>query len=127
MSSNTKTISARVPLDIYEMVENTCKHKGVNKNQLITELITKAPSKPSKLSRGGTVKDVSQTNMPDEIKAVISGAGGLGAGLLVYNILDDYLPEEKVGGKDTKEDIVSLCAIAVGIGMTMGLFSLMKK
>lgn len=125
--SNTKTISARVPLDVYKMVENTCKHKGLNKNQLITELITQAPSKPSKLSSGGSIADISESTMPDEIKAVLSGAGGLGAGMLVYNILDDYLPEEKVGGRDTKEDIIMVCAVAVGIGMTMGLFNLLKK
>lgn len=124
--SNTKTISARVPLDIYEMVENTCKHKGLNKSQLITEMITKAPSKPS-LSKGGSVVNVSESTMPEEIRHVLSAAGGLGAGLLVYNVLDEHLPTDRFESEETKRDIVILCSIAVGLGAMFGLSKLLKS
>jgi hypothetical protein len=39
MAVNTKTLSVRVPIDVAKMVENTCKQRGLSKNQLLSELI----------------------------------------------------------------------------------------
>jgi len=122
--STTKTVSARVPLDIAEMVENVCKQRGVNKSQLITELITSAPSKPN-FSDGGAVT-LAKNPMPEEIRHVLSAGGGLGVGLLVHNVLDEYLPKDKFDNEQIRKDIILLAAIAVGMGAMFGLSKLLK-
>ena len=124
--SKTKTISARVPVDVYEMVENTCKHKGLNKSQLIQDLITQAPSKQS-MKVGGEVANVTGSTMPEEIRHMLSAAGGLGAGLLVYNVLDEHLPSERFQSEEMKRDVMILCSIAVGMGAMFGLSKLLKS
>lgn len=122
--NKTKTISARVPLDIAEMVENACKHKGVNKSQLITNLITQAPSKQN-FSDGGTVT-LAKNPMPEEVRHLLSAGGGLGVGLLVHNVLDEYLPMDKFDNEQIRKDIILLAAIAVGMGAMFGLSKLLK-
>lgn len=124
--SKTKTISARVPVDVYEMVENTCKHKGLNKSQLIQDLITQAPSKQS-MKVGGEIANIDDSSMPEEVRHMLSAAGGLGAGLLVYNVLDEHLPVERFKSEEMKRDIVILCSIAVGLGAMFGLSKLLKQ
>ena len=123
--SKTKTISARVPLDIAEMVENACKHKGVNKSQLITNLITNAPNQP--MARGGAVKTMDVSSMPDEIKAILSAGGGLGVGMLVHNVLEEHLPYDRFKNDEVRENVIMLCAIAVGMGTVIGLTRLLKN
>ena len=39
MSIKTTTLSVRVPIDVATMVANTCKQRGINRNQLLTECI----------------------------------------------------------------------------------------
>ena len=124
--SKTKTISARVPVDVYEMVENTCKHKGLNKSQLIQDLITQAPSKQS-MKVGGEIANIDDSSMPEEVRHMLSAAGGLGAGLLVYNVLDEHLPTERFNSEEAKRDIIILCSIAVGMGAMFGLSKLLKS
>ena len=127
--SKTKTISARVPLDIAKMVEDSCKHRGLNKSQFLTEIITSAPSKQDivRLKMGGSVANTSAEKLPKEIRGVLAASGGLGVGLLVHNVLNKYLPAEKVGGEEAKEDIMLLVSIAVGVGAMVGLSSMLKK
>lgn len=126
--SKTTTVSARVPIDVAEMVENTCKQRGMSKSALIGELLTMAPSKQvHKVGGkvGGAVLDTKST-MPEELKHIISAAGGLGVGMLVYNILDNHLPDEKFKSKEMKNNVVTLCAIAVGFGAVFGIAQLLK-
>lgn len=121
--SKSKTISARVPLDIAEMVENTCKQRGLNKSQLIGELITQAPSKQN-FKGGGAVQT---SSIPEEVKSLLAGAGGLGVGMLVHNVLDEHLPVDRFKSEDSRQDIILLCSIAVGMGALLGISSLLKK
>ena len=123
--SKTKTISARVPLDVAEMVENSCKHKGLNKSQLITELITQAPNKP--VYKGGGEIAISESSMPEEVRHLLSAGGGLGVGLLVHNVLDEHLPHDRFKNADARNDVIMLCAIAVGMGAMFGLSKLLKQ
>jgi hypothetical protein len=124
--NKTKTISARVPLDIAEMVENACKHKGVNKSQLITSLITQAPNKPNMAQGGVVAKTMNVDSMPEEVRHLLSAGGGLGVGLLVHNVLDEYLPTDKFDNEQIRKDIILLAAIAVGMGAMFGLSKLLK-
>ena len=120
----TTTISARVPLDIAQMVENSCKHKGLNKSQLITSLITQAPNQPT-FSSGGAVV-LKESSMPEEIRTVLAAGGGLGVGLLVHNVLDEHLPMDRFKNAEIRSDVITLCAIAVGMGAMFGLSKLLK-
>lgn len=124
--NKTKTISARVPLDIAEMVENACKHKGVNKSQLITSLITQTPNKP--MAEGGFVaKTIEVDTMPEEIKTILAAGGGLGVGMLVHNVLDEHLPYDRFKNEEVRDNVIMLCAIAVGMGTVLGLTRLLKN
>lgn len=123
--SNTKTISARVPLDVAEMVENACKQRGVNKSRLITELITSAPRKQN-FSGGGELQ-LDSSSMPEEVRHLLSAGGGLGVGLLVHNVLEEHLPMDRFKNEDVRKDVIMLCAIAVGMGAMFGLSKLLKN
>jgi hypothetical protein len=106
----TKVISARVPVDVANMVENACKQSGMSKSAYIIELVTKPSTKVMK--QGGNV--VESIHVPDELNEMLSAVGGVGVGVLVYKILQVYLPKDKFTEEDRKT--ISLLG-AVGAGM----------
>jgi hypothetical protein len=123
--AKTTTVSARVPVDIGKMVERTCKQRGISKSALIGELLTQAPSKPINKGVGGAILNTKST-MPEEARSVIAAAGGLGVGMLVYNVLDNHLPEEKFSTPQMKKDVATICAITIGLGAVFGIAKLLK-
>lgn len=119
----TKIISARVPLDVAEMVENACKHKGVNKSQLITRLIT-AP-RNEVYSQGGELAVID--TMDEGVRSILSAGGGLAIGLLIHNVLKTHLPTDRFHSEESRNDAIILCTIAAGMGAMLGINKLIKS
>jgi len=102
----SKVISARVPLDIAEMFEKTCKQRGITKSKYLVDHIT-SPGIQT-FDNGGIVE------LPSEVGDLLSVVGGTGIGLLLFRIVNNGLKE-----KDYTENerllFAGTCAIAGGL------------
>jgi hypothetical protein len=118
--SATKIMSVRVPLDVAEMIENTCKSRGITRNALLSECIaSQGKLSVTKFAKGG------QTQMPNELTEILSGIGGVGIGATVYHILDNELPRE--WDKDTRSLVSVVGAVAGGLLAVYGIQKLLEK
>ena len=118
--SATKTLSVRVPLDVADMIENTCKSRGITRNALLSECIaSQGKLSITKFSNGG------QTTMPDELTEILSGIGGIGIGATVYHILDNELPTD--WDVNTRNLVSVIGAVAGGLVAFYGIQKLLDK
>jgi hypothetical protein len=124
MNPKTTTISARMPVDVANMLKNSCKQNGMTMSKYLTAIAT-TPQNNASLGSVGLV-DVDNIELPSEIKAVLSALGGAGIGLLVYKLIKTYMPRDKFED-DTIENIALLSGIASGLGSVIAIDKLIKK
>lgn len=124
MIEKTTTISARVPVDIANMLKHSCKQKGTNISQYLTQIVTTPPNNIS-LGSGGIV-NVDNIELPSELKTVLSALGGAGIGLLVYKLIKAYAPKDKLEDSAI-ENIALLCATVSGLGSVIAIDKLIRK
>ncbi len=124
MDSKTTTISARVPVDVANMLKHSCKQNGMNMSKYLTQIATR-PQNNNSLAVGGLI-NVDNIELPSEIKAVLSALGGAGVGLLVYKLIKVYMPRDKFED-DTIENIALLSGIASGLGSVIAIDKLISK
>lgn len=124
MDLKTTTISARVPVDVANMLKYSCKKNGMNMSKYLTQIAT-SPQNNNSLAPGGLV-NVDNIELPSEIKTVLSALGGAGVGLLVYKLIKVYMPRDKFED-DTIENIALLSGIASGLGSVIAIDKLIKK
>lgn len=115
-------ISARVPVDVAQMIKNGAKTQGISPSKYISNFVTYTPQK---LNKGGNIAIVNH-ELPEEIKQVLSAVGGLGIGILVYNVLKNYLPTDTMD-KETRENVALLGSVAGGLVGLLALDSLLNK
>lgn len=121
MSELTKVISARVPIDVANMFDAIAKEKGVTKSSILVDALTQAPNtsvNASMLAKGGKVAVIPKlatTPFPDELKGLLSIGGGLGTGLIVYNVLEAFLPDDGRWSDEKRNAISTLGATAAGL------------
>jgi len=123
MEAKTTVISARIPVDIAEMVKKTCLQRNISMSNYLTQVITD-PQTPT-FSKGGTV-NTPGIAVNEDLKAILSGLGGLGIGMVVYKLLNAYLPRDKF----TEEEIESysfLGSMACGIGSAFAINKIIKN
>jgi pyridoxal biosynthesis lyase PdxS len=121
MSVNTKTLSVRVPIDVASMVENTCKQRGITRNQLLTECIaSQGVVGVNNFEKGGVAEP-----MDDTLTQILIGIGGVATGTLVYHLLNNNLP--KSWDKETRELVSAVSAIASGFALAYGLDKATRK
>jgi hypothetical protein len=109
--SATKVLSARVPVDVFDMFTNMCKHNNMNKNQMLSNMV----QQPTTLMSTGGVVSIQDHKLPKEMKNILSAVGGVAVGGIVYHLLKNYLPKDKFT-QEQIDDISGLCAIASGLG-----------
>jgi|688.fasta_scaffold332154_1 hypothetical protein len=119
----TKVISARVPLDVYAMLETLSKQQGQSKNKIVGDLISTSAMTPSLLSTGKPTIKVKP--IPLMLKNVLIGVGGAGVGYIVYELLQKHLPNYNFTTEEVN-DISALAAIASGLGTSAFLASLLR-
>jgi hypothetical protein len=119
----TKVISARVPLDVYAMLETLSKQQGLSKNKIVGDLISTSATTPSVLSVGKP--SIKVKPMPKILKNALVGVGGLGVGYIVYELLQEHLPKYNFS-TDEVDNISSFGAIATGLGTSAFLAHLMR-
>lgn len=118
-------ISARVPVDIANMIKETCKQQNLSTSKYLQKIV-ESPSTSLILANGGAVNNIESFELPKEIKQILSAVGGIGVGTMVYKILMSSLPNEKFT-IDQRENISLLCAIASGIGGIIAIEKLLGK
>jgi hypothetical protein len=124
MIQKTTTISARVPVDVANMIKNSCKQNGMSMSKYLTQIAT-TPQNNSSFQSGGLV-NVDKIELPSEIKPFLSALGGTGVGLLVYKLIKAYMPRDKFED-ETIENIALLSAIASGLGSVIAIEKLLEK
>jgi len=132
MSELTKVISARVPIDVANMFDAIAKEKGVTKSSILVDALTQAPNtsvNASMLAKGGkvAVPKLATTPFPDELKGLLSIGGGLGTGLIVYNVLEAFLPDDGRWTDEKRNAISTLGATAAGLLGFLTIDSLVNK
>lgn len=121
MSIKTTTLSVRVPIDVATMVANTCKQRGINKNQLLTECIaSQGVVGVNNFEKGGVAEP-----MNDVLTDILIGIGGVATGTVVYHLLNNNLP--KTWDKDTREMVSMISAIGSAFAMAYGLDKSTRK
>tara|TARA_B110000285_G_C15038811_1_gene570739 strand:+ start:746 stop:1102 length:357 start_codon:yes stop_codon:yes gene_type:complete len=102
----SKVISARVPIDIAEMFEKTCKQRGITKSKYLVDHIT-SPGLQT-FDKGGIVE------LPENVSDLLSVVGGTGIGILLFRIVNNGLKD-----KDYTENerllFAGTCAVAGGL------------
>lgn len=124
MIEKTTTISARVPVDVANMIKHSCKENGTTMSKYLTQIVT-SPQNNNFLASGGLV-NADDIKLPSEIKSVLTALGGAGIGLLVYKLIKAYMPRDKFE-EDTIENIALLSAIASGLGSVVAIDKLIRK
>lgn len=115
MAVNTKTLSVRVPIDVANMIENTCKQRGITRNQLLTECIaSEGVVGVNNYSEGGVAEPMNEV-----LTDILIGIGGLATGSVVYHLLNNNLP--KSWNEDTREMVSMISAIGSAFAMAYGL------
>lgn len=121
MAVNTKTLSVRVPIDVYNMVENTSKQRGITRNQMLQECIASQGIIGVKsFNEGSQVKP-----MDNSLTDLLTGIGGLATGSVVYHLLNNNLPN--TWDEDTKEVISIAGAIVSAFAVVYGLNKIKEK
>lgn len=115
------TISARVPLDVAEMIKRASKKQGISQSAYISNAIVNTP----KMAKGGVI-DLQMNNVPEEVGGILTVVGGLGAGTIVYQLLKNYLPADKFD-KEQIEMIAIGSAIAGGLLTSSLIESVVNK
>lgn len=115
----SKIISARVPEDVAELLDKACKRSGESRNaylgRIISSVDTSKPTNDLQVER----------SMPDVTKTLISALGGVGAGTIVYKILDSHLPRDR-WEDDERQSIVNISTIAAALIAGVGIHQLLK-
>ena len=120
MAIKTTTLSVRVPIDVATMVANTCKQRGINRNQLLTECIaSQGVVGVNTYAEGGVAP------MDDTLTQILIGSGGVATGTVVYHLLNNNLP--KTWDKDTKEMVSMISAIGSAFAVAYGLDKATRK
>jgi len=109
----TKVISARVPLDVYAMLETLSKQQGQSKNKIVGDLISTSATTPSVLSIGKP--SIKVKPMPKILKNALIGVGGMGVGYIVYELLQQKLPNYNFTDEEVN-NLSMLGALATGLG-----------
>ena len=121
MSIKTTTLSVRVPIDVATMVANTCKQRGINRNQLLTECIaSQGVVGVNNYANGGVAEP-----MPEMLTDLLIGVGSLATGTVVYHLLNNNLP--KSWSQETREMVSIVSAISSGFAMAYGLEKATRK
>ena len=121
MSVNTKTLSVRVPIDVALTVENTCKQRGITRNQLLTECIaSQGIVGVNSFKLGGTAEP-----MDDVLTQVLIGIGSLGVGTSGFHWMKNNLP--KTWEAETIEAVSMISAIASAFVVAYGLDKATRK
>jgi hypothetical protein len=116
---STKVISARVPLDVYAMLDNISTTTGVAKNKIISDMVRSSTTAPKVIA----VQPIKP--MPKVLKNTLIGVGGMGVGYIVYQLLQEHLPKYNFS-QDEIDNISALGAIASGLGTSAFLAHLMR-
>ena len=118
-------ISARVPVDVANMIKNVCKTEKISTSKYLQKIV-ESPSTSLNFQSGGIVPLNKSFEIPKEVKPILSAVGGLGIGTIVYNLLQTYLPKDKFT-TEQRDNISILCAIASGIGGLIAIEKLIEK
>lgn len=123
--SKTVVISARVPVDIANMIKRTCETQNLTTSKYLQKIALQ-PSTPQIKASKGLVVQQNTFSLPKEIKPILSVAGGVGVGTLVYNVLMNNLPSDKFT-EEQKENIALLGALASGVVGLIAVDKLLEK
>lgn len=121
MSIKTTTLSVRVPIDVAETVANTCKQRGISRNQLLTECIaSQGVVGVNNFAKGGVAEP-----MDDTLIQILIGIGSLGVGTTVFHLMKNNLP--KSWDSETIEAVSMVSAIASAFAVAYGLDKSTRK
>jgi hypothetical protein len=120
---STKVISARVPVDVYAMLNALSKEKGQSKNKIVADMIQHTTNSPTRITVPSTVNI---KPMPKVLKNALIGVGGAAVGYIVYQLLQEHLPKYNYTEEDV-DTISALAAIASGLGTGVLLSNLLRE
>lgn len=138
MENSTYVISARIPTDAAHRLKARLSEEkmsmseflqryaiGTADGKLETDFRNLNIEQGIDLANGGGIPTPKQTEMPEEVKLMLSAVGGLATGALVYQTLTTFLPDRWT--KDEREIYSAMGALTIGIFSAVGIHSVLKK
>jgi len=116
MKKATKVLSARVPLEVHQLITKQAKQSGLSTSGYLGALV-RSKDLPMKFTKGGVLPS---QNIPDEMDEVLSMFGGLAVGTLVYHILQSQMPQDKYTQKEI-DGYATILGIAGGLLSAFGI------
>jgi hypothetical protein len=116
---NTKVLSTRVSPDVAKMFSRQAKKLGISQSQLLKQKVMGTDT-PVVYEEGGLIE------VPDDIRQVLSGVGGIAIGGLVYKAVHKNLEESDAYTKDQIVMYSSVSAIACGLLGGVALHELIR-
>ena len=123
--AKTVVISARVPVDIANMIKHSCKTNNMTTSKFLQNMVEN-PSTSIKKANGGNVIIADNVQLPHMAKGLLSAVGGVGAGTIVYKLLQAHLPKD-LFTQDEIDGISIVGAIAGGLGGLIAVDKLIEK
>ena len=124
-SLQTKTLSARVPVDVIATVDELCKQRGVNRSQWLSTTIAEQQSNDF-LKKGGQLQ---ARTMPVELQNMLTAAGVTTVGILSYSLIGEALTKAKDinGNNKFSQGEIQFISLVTGLAIAMAGYGLIKN
>lgn len=125
MKELTKVLSARIPVDVMNAIDEMAKSSGMNRSQWVTNVVANAKVNDFKMSTGNVIQI---KPVPDDIEQLLVAGGVAAVGIGGYSLMTDYLEKQRKpdGAALYNEDEIKFIGAMVGIAISMVSFGIYK-
>lgn len=125
MKELTKVLSARIPVDVMNAIDEMAKSSGMNRSQWVTNVVANAKVNDFRMSTGNVIQI---KPVPDDIEQLLVAGGVAVVGIGSYSLMTDYLEKQRKpdGTALYNADEIKFIGAMVGIAISMVSFGIYK-
>lgn len=125
MKELTKVLSARIPVDVMNAIDEMAKSSGMNRSQWVTNVVANAKVNDFKMSTGNVIQI---KPVPDDVEQLLVAGGVAVVGIGSYSLMTDYLEKQRKpdGTALYSADEIKFIGAMVGIAISMVSFGIYK-
>ena len=125
MKELTKVLSARIPVDVMNAIDEMAKSSGMNRSQWVTNVVANTKVNDFRMSTGNVIQI---KPVPDDIEQLLVAGGVAVVGIGSYSLMTDYLEKQRKpdGTALYNADEIKFIGAMVGIAISMVSFGIYK-